>query len=310
VPTVAGAPLQTINISANTSLQLITVDDAGNQSELQSMLYVIDELPPTTTATTTAPPASSLPDGEVLNGNNDNAIILDCIDVGGAGCAEIYYTIDGTTPTDASLVYTAPIVLTQNTTLKYFAFDQARNSEALIDNTGIKEEQYWLDLLAPTVVADPPTQIFYEDNISLKLLCSDDPEVTVSSISDIPDADNPPLPDDPPVTGDQSIDEDDRYVTGCSGVYYTLDDSVPTQSSTLYTGPISISASTVVKFIAVDHAGNEGRVQRASYIKNYSENVGAFGPLAGGLLLLPLLVWRFSRRHFFVTQGYRDRGLV
>jgi len=306
VPTVAGAPLQTINISANTSLQLITVDDAGNQSELQSMLYVIDTQPPTTTAS----PTGSLPDGEILNGDEENVITLDCVDVGGAGCAEIYYTIDGTTPTDASLVYTAPIALSQNTTLKYFAFDQARNSEALIDNTGIKEEQYWLDLAAPIVVADPPTQIFYEDNLSLKLLCSDDPEVTAASISDIPDADNPPLPDDPPVTGEQSIDENDRFVTGCSGVYYTLDNSTPTQASALYTGPISISASTVVKFMAVDHAGNEGRVQRASYIKNYSENVGAFGPLAGGFLLLPLLVWRFSRRRFFAMQGHCDRGLV
>jgi len=301
VPTVAGTPPQTINISGNTSLQLITVDDAGNQSELQSMLYVIDTQPPTTTAL----PRGSLPDGEVLNGDEENVITLDCVDVGGAGCAEIYYTIDGTTPTDASLVYTAPIELNQNTTLKYFAFDQARNSEL-----AIKEEQYWLDLAAPIVVADPPTQVFYGDNLSLTLLCSDDPEVTAASISDIPDADNPPLPDDPPVTGEQSIDENDRFVTGCSGVYYTLDDSTPTQASTLYTGPIQISASTVVKFIAVDHAGNEGRVQRASYIKNYSENVGAFGPLAGGLLLLPLLAWRFCRRRSLVTQGYRDRGLV
>jgi hypothetical protein len=304
-PTVAGppAPPQDIDISVNTSLQFITVDEAGNQSELQSMLYVIDTLPPTTTAS----PTGSLPDGEVLNGDEENVITLDCVDVGGAGCAEIYYTIDGTTPTDASLVYTAPIALSQNTTLKYFAFDQARNSEELI---GIKEEQYWLDLAAPIVVADPPTQIFYEDNLSLTLLCSDDPEVTATSISDIPDASNPPLPTDPPVTGEASIDENDRFVTGCKGVYYTLDNSTPTQASTLYTGPIQISASTVVKFIAVDHANNEGRVQRASYVKNYSGNVGAFGPLAGGLLLLPLLAWRFGRRHCLATQGYRDRGLV
>ena len=305
VPTVAGTPPQTINISVNTLLQLITVDEAGNQSELQSMLYVIDTLPPTTTAS----PTGSLPDGEVLNGDEENVITLDCVDVGGAGCAEIYYTIDGTTPTDASLVYTAPIALSQNTTLKYFAFDQARNSESN-GGLGIKEEQYWLDLAAPIVVADPPTQIFYEDNLSLTLLCSDDPEVTTASIGDIPDASNPPLPSDPPVTGEQSIDENDRFVTGCKGVYYTLDNSTPTQASTLYTGSIQISASTVVKFIAVDHAGNEGRVQRASYIKNYSENVGAFGPLAGGLLLLPLLAWRFGRRHCLATQGYRDRGLV
>ncbi len=90
-------------------------------------------------------------------------------------------------------------------------------------------------------------------------------------------------------------DNNNRTVTGCSGVYYTLDDTTPTKASTLYTGPISFSDSTVVKFIGIDRAENEGAVQRASYVKNYSDNAGAAGPLGLGLILLPWLCWRARR---------------
>ncbi len=293
-------PSQTIDISFNTTLQLIARDDAGNQSEIQTMLYVIDEQPPATTAL----PAGLLPDGKILNRNDDLDIVLDCVDVGGAGCAEIYYTIDGTEPTDASTVYTGPITLSQNTTLKYFAFDQARNNEP-----DINEEQYWLDLAAPTVVSEPPTQVFYTEELELTLLCSDDTEVTQASIGDIPDANNPPQPDDPPVTGEESVDENDNVITGCSGVYYTLDNSTPTTASMLYTGPFRLSDSTVVKFIALDRIGNQSILKRSSYVKNYSDNVGAIGPLGGGLLLLSWLCWRFHRHHL-VGQECRDRGLI
>jgi len=287
-------PLPDIDISLNTTLQLITKDDAGNQSEIETMLYVIDTQPPTTTAL----PAGPLPDGRILSNNDELEVTLDCVDTGGAGCAEIYYTIDGTNPTDASTVYTGSIVLSQNTTLKYFAFDQAGNDEWVIN-----EEQYWLDLTPPTVVADPPTQIFYSETLELTLLCSDDTEVTAANIGDIPDASNPPQPDDPPVTGEESVDENERFITGCSGVYYTLDNSTPTKESALYTGPIHLSESTVVQFIAEDHASNLGTTQRASYVKNYSENVGAIGPLGSGLLLLPWLCWHFRSRRHLAMQG-------
>jgi len=302
---VGTAPSQAIDISVNTTLQLITKDDAGNQSEIQTMLYVIDIQPPTTTAF----PPGLVPDGKILSGTDDLEVVLDCIDAGGAGCAEIYYTVDGSLPTDASTVYTGPITLGQNTILKYFAFDQARNDESN-GGTVINKEVYWLDLAAPTVVADPPTQVFYTKDLDLTLLCSDDTDVTVASIGDIPDASNPPQPDDPPATGAaESIDDNDRVITGCRGIYYTLDDSTPTTASLLYTGPIHLSDSSVVKFIAVDHIGNISTPKRASYVKNYSKNAGAIGPLSGGLLLLPWLYWRFRRLHL-VAQGCRDRGLI
>lgn len=43
--------------------------------------------------------------------------------------AKIYYTLDGTSPTATSLVYTAPLLITKDTTLKYLAIDALGNVE-------------------------------------------------------------------------------------------------------------------------------------------------------------------------------------
>lgn len=50
-------------------------------------------------------------------------------------------------------------------------------------------------------------------------------------------------------------------------IYYTLDDSEPTTSSTLYTGPISITSegTTTLKFIAIDAIGNISNVVTRTY---------------------------------------------
>lgn len=51
----------------------------------------------------------------------------------------IYYTLDGSTPTENSARYTGPLQLSQNTTLKYFAKDSAGNAE------NVKTQVYNID---------------------------------------------------------------------------------------------------------------------------------------------------------------------
>ncbi|EKQ50463.1 MAG: PDK repeat-containing protein, partial [Methanobacterium sp. Maddingley MBC34] len=48
-------------------------------------------------------------------------------------------------------------------------------------------------------------------------------------------------------------------------IYYTNDGTEPTNNSTQYTGPINISTTTTLKFMAIDAAGNQGNVQTETY---------------------------------------------
>ena len=51
-------------------------------------------------------------------------------------------------------------------------------------------------------------------------------------------------------------------------IYYTIDGTDPTTSSTRYTGPISIVKTTTLKFMAVDAVGNQSPVQSAVYTES------------------------------------------
>lgn len=84
-----------------------------------------------------------------------------------------------------------------------------------------------------------------------------------------------------PISGTLTIPEDvqltcnDGIGSGCSTVYYTLDGTVPTTSSTVYTSPIPISTSTEIKFFAVDAVGNGETVKTAAYVMDKEPSAGA-----------------------------------
>jgi YD repeat-containing protein len=99
-----------------------TYDWAGNR--LGTGIHVIDTTPPTTTVS---------PLGGTYN--TAQTVTLTCNDGTGSGCDKIYYTIDGTTPTTSSPVYSSAINISITTTLKFFATDFAGNSEAVKGET-------------------------------------------------------------------------------------------------------------------------------------------------------------------------------
>jgi len=99
-------------------------DTAGNWSAALNDTIILDNAPPSTTAT---------PAGGVYGGAQ--SITLSCNDGTGGGCDKIYYTTDGSTPTTASNIYTAPINISATTTLKYFAVDLAGNIETAKSET-------------------------------------------------------------------------------------------------------------------------------------------------------------------------------
>jgi hypothetical protein len=63
-------------------------------------------------------------------------------------------------------------------------------------------------------------------------------------------------------TGNKSVT---MSVNETATIYYTLDGSTPTTSSTVYSSPLSISATTTLKAFARDTAGNSSAVQTVTY---------------------------------------------
>ena len=68
----------------------------------------------------------------------------------GSGVSKIYYTTNGTAPTTASTVYTAPFTVSATATVRFFAVDLSGNSEAA------KSQNIRIDTIAPTVAITAP----------------------------------------------------------------------------------------------------------------------------------------------------------
>lgn len=61
-------------------------------------------------------------------------------------------------------------------------------------------------------------------------------------------------------------------------IYYTLDGSTPTTSSTVYSNPLSISATTTLKAFARDTAGNSSAVQTVTYTLDTTQPADTTAP--------------------------------
>ncbi|MFY0528498.1 chitobiase/beta-hexosaminidase C-terminal domain-containing protein [Archangium gephyra] len=120
--------------------------------------------PPPPPADTTPPSTRATPQGGTFKENV--SVTLLCEDGTGSGCDATYYTTDGSTPSASSPRYSAPVVLTQNTTLKFFSTDQAGNAESAQSLTFV------VDTTAPTTTATPAGSIYNADQ-SVVLTCDD-----------------------------------------------------------------------------------------------------------------------------------------
>ena len=124
------------------------VDLAGNASSAYSSTIYLDNVKPVTTA--------SVPGGTK---SGVVPVTLTCSDGSGIGCEATYYSLDGSTPTVASTLYTGGTITisgTQTPTyLKYYSVDKLGNAE------NVKMQQYdfvsgysslTLDLSSPTLL--------------------------------------------------------------------------------------------------------------------------------------------------------------
>jgi len=149
-------------------------------------------------------------------------VTLSADDNGGSGVAGIHYTTDGSTPTLGDTAYTVPFTVGSVQTVKYRAWDAAGNIE------GVRSKAVQVDDTAPTA--------------SIKCnnaTCSSDWIRGVVKVS---------------------LSADDNGGSGVASIHYTTDGSTPTVASPLYSGPITISATTTVRYAAFDQAGNVSAV--------------------------------------------------
>jgi hypothetical protein len=131
-----------------------------------------------------------------------------------------------------------------------------------IDEVGniepVRTEVYEVETTAPVTTAAPVSRVFEESRLLVTLSCTD--------------------------TG-----------SGCAATYYTTDGTQPTTASNLYTGPITLTGTTVLQFFSVDVAGNQEAIRRQEYVRNRGE-VGALSAIEAALALAGFWWWRRRRQ--------------
>lgn len=151
-------------------------------------------------------------DGTVFPPPNQK-VVLSCATAGSV----IYYTLDGSTPTSNSFVYSAAFNITNDTTIKTFASAAGFYDSPITTATLTK---YRETLSAPTITAK---------RVETDGLIEPHQEVTIVS-------DN-----------------------GAS-VFYTLDGSTPSESSTLYKSPFYVFTAASIKAIAIRDGWHDSTV--------------------------------------------------
>ena len=199
-------------VASTSTVKFFSRDLAGNAEAVQSQLVQIDSVAPTTTI--------SCNNAACTGFYKSVTISLTATDgTGGSGVDKTYYTTNGTTPTTASTVYTAPFTVASTSTVKFFSRDLMGNSEA------VKSQVVQIDTKAPT------TTIKCNSAACATTAYPNSVSVSLASI-------------------------DGSGGSGVSSTHYTTDGSDPTLSSPTYTTPFALTSSATVKYRSWDTAGN------------------------------------------------------
>jgi hypothetical protein len=269
-------------INSTTTLRYLSVDNAGNKSPVYTQTYTIDTILPT---------ASNNPTGGLYN--TTKSVTLTMSEPG-----TIYYTTDGTTPTTSSSTCTNPITISSTTTLKYLAIDLAGNQSPIYTDT------YTIDTIPPTAGVNPtgglynttktvtlsmnePGTIYYTTNGTIPTTSSNlytNPiSITITTTLkylaiDLAGNKSPiytqtytidktiPTASATPTGGYYNITQNVTLKMSENGtIYYTINGTTPTTTSTKYSTPVIISSTTALKYLAIDLAGNKSPIYTQTY---------------------------------------------
>jgi hypothetical protein len=132
----------------------------------------------------------------------------------------IYYTIDGSTPTASSTLYSGPITVSSTETINAIATSTATGVTA----SGVGTAAYTIQLPAATPAFSPAGGSYAAAQM-----------VTISD------------------------------ATSGATIYYTTDGTTPTTSSSVYSGPITVSKSGIIQAIAAASGSANSAVGSATY---------------------------------------------
>jgi predicted outer membrane repeat protein len=277
-----------ITIKNTTTLRYIAVDSANNTSTLYTQTYTIDTTAPNVTSNTTS---------GVYNTAQTVVLTSDDAD------STIYYTTDGSDPqtSNTKTAYTGAITISKTTTLKYTAEDTVGNWETTntqsytIDTlkptvtTNVTSGTYsHTQTVALTATDDTKTIIYYTTdgtNPTTKSKAYTGP-ITIKNTTTlryiaVDSANNTSVQYTQTYTIDTTAPNVRVNVNNGTynttkvvtlkmnengTIYYTTDGSAPTTKSKVYSGPITISNSTTLRYIAVDKAGNNSPTYTTKYV--------------------------------------------
>jgi hypothetical protein len=216
--------------------------------------------------------------------------------------ATIYYTTNGTTPTAASNPYTGPITVSASETIQAIAIASGNSNSAvgsavftinagqtasptftpaggtysasqvvtISDATPGALIYFTTNGTIPTpasILYTGPITVFNSETIQAIAIASGSSNSGVASAAFTIAAAQTASPTFTPATGTYSSIQTVTISDATAGafIYYTTDGTAPTAASTLYSGPITVSASETVQAIAIAAANSPSSVGRATY---------------------------------------------
>lgn len=203
-------------VGETTTVKYRAWDNAGNVEATKSQLVPME----TTSHADTTPPISTITcNGSACSSDWYAATVTVALSAtdDDSGLAAIRYTVDGSEPTESSALYSGPFALAGTATIKYRAWDNAANVEA------VRSQLVRIDAARPesamTCDGSGCSSGWYRGSVTVTLAATD-------------------------------------AHSGVAVIRYTTDGSEPTASSPAYTSPFTVSQTTTVTYRAWDNAGN------------------------------------------------------